>query len=145
MNYYVPLTPIGGASALFLESRPGSEDWHPIVSDYDEVVKHFARAICVHWTTENTTDLTRVSLDFRLIAGPMFHALTCAGSHPGEQRDVYRLKDGYYAHCRRVNNGHGVLWKWEGAFQTPDARVSFSCKVNNWGMLLDKEKANCRQ
>ena len=133
VNYYVPLTPIGSASSLFLESRPGSEDWHPIVGDYGEVVKHFAGAICMHWTTENTTGLTRVSLDFRLIAGPMFHALTCGGSHPGGQRDIYRQKEGYYARCRRIDNGYGVLWKREGDFQTPDARVGFPWTVKNWG------------
>jgi hypothetical protein len=28
VNFYVPLTKIGGSSSLFLESRPGAEDWH---------------------------------------------------------------------------------------------------------------------
>jgi hypothetical protein len=83
VNYYVPLTQIGSASSLFLESRPGSEDWHTIVGDYGKIIKHFAGAICLHWTTEYMTNLTPVSLDFRLIVGPMFYALTCGGSHPG--------------------------------------------------------------
>jgi cytidyltransferase-like protein len=30
VNFYVPLTTIGGTSALFLESAPGREDWHEI-------------------------------------------------------------------------------------------------------------------
>jgi cytidyltransferase-like protein len=30
VNFYIPLTTIGGTSSLFLESRPGAEDWHPI-------------------------------------------------------------------------------------------------------------------
>ena len=34
INFYLPLTKISGASALFLESRPGSEDWHPISAEY---------------------------------------------------------------------------------------------------------------
>jgi cytidyltransferase-like protein len=34
VNFYVPLTEIGGTSALFLESRPGSEDWHPIKGEF---------------------------------------------------------------------------------------------------------------
>lgn len=34
VNFYLPLTQIGGTSSLFLESRPGSEDWHPIEGDY---------------------------------------------------------------------------------------------------------------
>jgi choline-phosphate cytidylyltransferase len=34
VNFYLPLTEIGGSSALFLESRPGSEDWHPIKGEF---------------------------------------------------------------------------------------------------------------
>jgi cytidyltransferase-like protein len=34
INFYLPLTEIGGTSALFLESRPGSQDWHPIQGSY---------------------------------------------------------------------------------------------------------------
>ena len=33
INFYVPITRIGDTSSLFLESRPGSEDWHPIEGD----------------------------------------------------------------------------------------------------------------
>jgi hypothetical protein len=50
VNFYVPLTSIGGSSALHLESAPGREDWHPITGEYGEVVKHFAGGICNHWT-----------------------------------------------------------------------------------------------
>ena len=31
INFYIPLTYIGGTSALYLESRQGSEDWHPVL------------------------------------------------------------------------------------------------------------------
>ena len=43
VNFYVPLTEIGGSSALFLESRPGSEDWHPIKGEFGtfERIIHF--------------------------------------------------------------------------------------------------------
>jgi cytidyltransferase-like protein len=34
VNFYVPLTQIDGTASLFLESRPGSEDWHPVVGSY---------------------------------------------------------------------------------------------------------------
>ena len=34
INFYVPLTPIGGTSALYLESAPGKEDWHDIKGGY---------------------------------------------------------------------------------------------------------------
>eukprot|EP00521_Asterionellopsis_glacialis_P010177 CAMPEP_0195303040 /NCGR_PEP_ID=MMETSP0707-20130614/32149_1 /TAXON_ID=33640 /ORGANISM="Asterionellopsis glacialis, Strain CCMP134" /LENGTH=400 /DNA_ID=CAMNT_0040366473 /DNA_START=9 /DNA_END=1211 /DNA_ORIENTATION=+ len=139
VNYYLPLTPIGGASALFLESRPGSEDWHPIMGDYGTLVKHFAGAICAHWTTENKTDQTHVSLDFRLIAGPMFHELVCGRSHSGGQRDVYREKEGYYSVCRREKHTqNGSVWRRDGSLLVPDARVGFPWTVRNWDKILQK-------
>lgn len=33
-NFYVPFTQIDGAASLFLESKKGSEDWHPIKGSY---------------------------------------------------------------------------------------------------------------
>ena len=58
-NFYVPLTKIEkSSSAVFLETRPGSEDWHPILGDYG-FIKHFAGGVCTHWTTENMCAVTR--------------------------------------------------------------------------------------
>ena len=114
INFYIPLTKIEDCASLFLESRPGSEDWHPIVGNYG-MIKHFAGAICSHWTPENNTDFTRVSLDFRIIPGPMFHALKCGGLQ----------NDGYYSRCVSTSNDPDLIWDREGPLQTPDARFGF--------------------
>lgn len=136
VNFYVPLTPIGGTSALYLESAPGQEDWHPIAGDYATVVKHFAGAICAHWTTENKTPLTRVSLDFRLVPGPLFGAVKCGGSFAGGQLDVYRARDGYYSRCRvQQTDGQTAAWERDGNLQAPDARVGFPWTVKDWDKL----------
>eukprot|EP00584_Thalassiosira_punctigera_P007179 CAMPEP_0172536504 /NCGR_PEP_ID=MMETSP1067-20121228/8260_1 /TAXON_ID=265564 ORGANISM="Thalassiosira punctigera, Strain Tpunct2005C2" /NCGR_SAMPLE_ID=MMETSP1067 /ASSEMBLY_ACC=CAM_ASM_000444 /LENGTH=865 /DNA_ID=CAMNT_0013321593 /DNA_START=47 /DNA_END=2641 /DNA_ORIENTATION=- len=124
INFYVPLTKIEGSASLFLESRPGSEDWHPIEGGYG-IVKHFAGAICVHWTPENHTDFTRVSIDFRVIPGPMFHTLKCGGKRSGGVRDVYREKEGYYNRSCCKNSGSESVWVREGSLQVPDARFGF--------------------
>jgi len=42
VNFYVPLTQIDGSASLFLESRPGSEDWHPILGSYGTFVCSYA-------------------------------------------------------------------------------------------------------
>lgn len=90
INLYIPLTRIGGSNALFLESQSGREDWHPIQGDYGSI-KMFAGGINAHWTTENKTKETRVSLDTRIILGSeMFTNLTCGGLQPGGTIDVYR-------------------------------------------------------
>jgi hypothetical protein len=39
INFYLPMTQIIGTSSLFIESRPGSEDWHPIEGDYGTFVR----------------------------------------------------------------------------------------------------------
>jgi hypothetical protein len=140
VNFYVPLTQIGGSSALFLESRAGSEDWHPIQGNIGHI-KHFSGATCLHWTTENKTDLTRVSLDFRLIAGPMFHALQCGGGHPGGKVNVYRQKDGYYSKCARApRSSANSSWVREGPLLQPDPRTGFPWTVKDWDKFWKKYK-----
>lgn len=136
VNFYVPLTRIGGSSALFLESRMGSEDWHPIQSEDIGHIKYFSGATCLHWTSENKTDESRVSLDFRLIAGPMFDKLKCGGSHPGGKTDVYRQKDGYYSKCNKVDGS----WIREGPMLAPDARTGFPWTVRDWDKFWKKQK-----
>eukprot|EP00039_Didymoeca_costata_P021567 m.344866 g.344866 ORF g.344866 m.344866 type:complete len:796 (-) comp25346_c0_seq1:16-2403(-) len=125
VNFYVPLTWIGGASALYLESVPGREDWHPITGEYGEIVKHFSGAMCMHWTTDNETHLTRVSLDFRLIAGSLFHEVNCTDSQFFE-------KPGYFGLCKRKDDGQ---WYQEGDLLDPDARVGYP-----WAMRKSKAK-----
>mmetsp|Transcript_6444 Transcript_6444/g.12933 ORF Transcript_6444/g.12933 Transcript_6444/m.12933 type:complete len:885 (-) Transcript_6444:27-2681(-) len=125
LNFYVPLTQIGGSASLYLESKPGSEDWRPIEGNYG-TIKHFAGAICSHWTPENHGDYTRVSLDFRLIYGSVFHALKCGGSKLGGVKDVYRLKEGYYSCCRAPEeDASDIIWTREGPLLPPDGRVGF--------------------
>jgi cytidyltransferase-like protein len=131
INIYVPLTRIGGTAALFLESRYGSEDWHPIVGDYGKV-KHFAGASCLHWTMNNTTAYTRVSLDFRLIAGSIFNSLSNSGV-------AYRR--GFYCRCHLQNNS------WEridAEMPTPDKRTGFPWTIKDWDTYY-KRKTYCKE
>ena len=66
INFHIPLTPILGANALFVESCPGREDWHPLTAEGPGQGFIFDGARCIHFTLENTTEMTRVSLDFRI-------------------------------------------------------------------------------
>eukprot|EP00934_Nitzschia_sp_Nitz4_P007742 Nitzschia sp. Nitz4//scaffold226_size53432//28383//30972//NITZ4_006701-RA/size53432-augustus-gene-0.62-mRNA-1//-1//CDS//3329542751//7732//frame0 len=139
VNYYLPLTQIGGSSSLFLESRPGAEDWHPIEGNYG-YIKHFAGATNLHWTCENLTGYTRVSLDFRLIPAPLYHALQCGGSVSGGQKDVYRGTDGYYSCCRARKDENGqIVWERQGPLLQPDARMGFPWTVRNWDKIWKKK------
>lgn len=136
VNFYVPLTQIGGTASLFLESRLGSEDWHAITGDYGHI-KQFAGATCLHFTPENMTDYTRVSLDFRLIPGSMMDALKSGVECVGGQVDAYRRIPGYYSCCRRGSNG---IWQREGRLLSPDARVGFPWTVKDWDKYYEKKQ-----
>lgn len=140
VNFYCPMTPIGGSSALFLESRMGSEDWHPL-HEGDNVgnLKYFTGATCLHWTTENHTAMTRVSLDFRLIPGPLFGALQCGGNHVGGKLDVYRQRDGYYSKC--VLDTSSQTWRRAGPLQSPDFRTGFPWTVQDWTRYFKKRNS----
>jgi len=156
------------SSSLFLESRPGAEDWHALFSGNGEEfprselrLKLFAGAMNLHWTTENKTPKTRVSLDFRLLDGRVFHSLECGGYLDGGQTDVYRKTPGYYHRCFRSteqvlpadNETQGgqrcgkTIWSRDekylnggssGEFPHPDFRVGFPWTVKNWEKFWKK-------
>lgn len=120
INFYVPLTRIDGTASLFLESRPGSEDWHPIEGDFG-TIKVFCGGICTHWTTDNTTDYTRVSLDFRMIPDSLWEG----------PDNVYK-KPGYFAICHRA----GGEWQRAEPLAPPDGRCGFPWTVKDWSKLV---------
>ena len=94
LNYYVPLTEaIWGTNSLYLESEPGAEDWHPLTLSYGEL-KTFYGVYCSHFTAENTTDVTRVSLDFRMLPG------SCYEEAVELQPRDFRVGE-YYSSCAR--------------------------------------------
>lgn len=66
INFHIPLTPTYGTNALYTESHPGREDWHPLKTKAIGLGYSFDGARCIHYTLENTTMHSRVSLDFRI-------------------------------------------------------------------------------
>jgi hypothetical protein len=66
LRFHIPLTPSFGTNALFTESHPGREDWHPLVAKSGGLGFLFDGARCLHFSMENTTDVTCVSLEFTI-------------------------------------------------------------------------------
>lgn len=66
ISYHIPLTPAHGTNALYAESRPGREDWHPLAAKSMGLGYQFDGARCLHFNLKNETDITRVSLNFRI-------------------------------------------------------------------------------
>lgn len=97
INFYLPLTSIWGTNSLVLESSPGVEDWHTLELDYGEV-QRFHGSVCGHFTPENTTSATRVSLDFRVLPGCVYESL----------HDQYISEPGYYVKSQKNASGEWV-------------------------------------
>jgi len=66
ISFHVPLTPAFGTNALYAESHPGREDWHPLSTKSLGLGYVYDGARCVHFGLENTTDRTSVCLSFRI-------------------------------------------------------------------------------
>lgn len=67
LKFHVPLTPSFATNALYVESHPGREDWHPLTAKSVGLGYLFDGSRCIHFDLENTTDATRVSLEFRVL------------------------------------------------------------------------------
>jgi hypothetical protein len=66
ISYHIPLTATFGTNAVYTESRPGREDWHPLCAKSPGLGFQFDGARCLHFNLKNETDITRVSLNFRI-------------------------------------------------------------------------------
>mmetsp|Transcript_13067 Transcript_13067/g.15226 ORF Transcript_13067/g.15226 Transcript_13067/m.15226 type:complete len:324 (-) Transcript_13067:191-1162(-) len=72
VNFWMPLTDVYGTNTLYLESKPGLGDFHPLEMRYGDVCKFWGNQ-CRHYTVANETSDTRVSLDFRAMHGVFFN------------------------------------------------------------------------
>eukprot|EP00040_Diaphanoeca_grandis_P003280 m.24485 g.24485 ORF g.24485 m.24485 type:complete len:290 (-) comp14619_c0_seq1:93-962(-) len=84
LNFWLPLVPVDGANTLWCESTPGLGDFAPFVCGYGECVRFYGNA-CRHYTMPNTTNTTRVSLDFRVVPDVAFEPdpdVSRKGGHP---------------------------------------------------------------
>ncbi|GKY96041.1 hypothetical protein MPSEU_000564400 [Mayamaea pseudoterrestris] len=67
LQFHVPLTPAVGSNALYTESYQGREDWHPLNAKSFGIGYMFDGTQCLHFDLGNTTEQTRVALDFRVM------------------------------------------------------------------------------
>ena len=62
--FHIPLTPSSGDAAIFVESHPGREDWHPLQTKSVGLGYLYDGARCLQFSFENSSSRSRVSLDF---------------------------------------------------------------------------------
>jgi len=72
VNFWIPLVPrVWGTNSLFAESAPGLGDFTPFEAAFGQCVRFYGNR-CVHYCVTNVTDVTRVSLDVRVIPTPLY-------------------------------------------------------------------------
>lgn len=108
INFYLPLTKIKGNNSLVIESEPSKEDWHFLDADYGDIIRFYG-ACCTHFSVENTTNETRISLDFRVIPGNIYD----------KNHDHFSQTNGYYSKCVKQSNNEWI----SGDIMEPDYRV----------------------
>ncbi|CAE7253794.1 strG [Symbiodinium natans] len=79
LNFWLPLTNVSGCSSLFVESFPGRADFHAFEGGEGDLFRWWGN-LCDHYTEANTSTTTRVSLDFRVVAGSFYAAAAAAGT-----------------------------------------------------------------
>ena len=97
LNYWVPLSRVWGGNSLWSESTPGAGDFAAFEAGPGEAIRFYGNR-CRHYTTENDTDGTRVSIDFRVIPARLFRPPTAqAAAKSKHALDPGTSKRGYYA------------------------------------------------
>lgn len=138
LTFHVPLTPAVGTGAMFAESHPGREDWHPLQARSVGLGYLLDGARCLHFDLANATDRTRVSLQFRVLLHrrrARDAALCPAG--PGGlplRDDRYSSPPGTYYDEAVIDAGGGgggargcgcVVEKAHGGLLEPDPRLGY--------------------
>eukprot|EP00446_Apocalathium_sp_SHHI-4_P066132 CAMPEP_0177530684 /NCGR_PEP_ID=MMETSP0369-20130122/53554_1 /TAXON_ID=447022 ORGANISM="Scrippsiella hangoei-like, Strain SHHI-4" /NCGR_SAMPLE_ID=MMETSP0369 /ASSEMBLY_ACC=CAM_ASM_000364 /LENGTH=303 /DNA_ID=CAMNT_0019011603 /DNA_START=87 /DNA_END=995 /DNA_ORIENTATION=+ len=67
VNWWLPLMNTFGSNTLHVESAPGKGDFAPVELEYGQVLRFYGN-LCHHYTVANTTDVCRVSFDFRVLS-----------------------------------------------------------------------------
>lgn len=99
INFWLPLTTVGGNNSLWLESQPGRGDWHALEMQYGSICQFYGNQ-CRHFAVPNDTNTTRLSIDFRVVSDASgghdanFHKGIPRGSK-AKFKKVYDIPDYY--------------------------------------------------
>lgn len=71
VNVWIPLSQVGPLNTLWTETAPGKADFVPVEADYGSALLFWGNQ-CRHGSCANSADITRVSLDVRVIREDFF-------------------------------------------------------------------------
>jgi ectoine hydroxylase-related dioxygenase (phytanoyl-CoA dioxygenase family) len=111
INVWLPLTAVGGTNSLWVESEPGCEDFTPFETNgFGEAVLFWGNQ-CEHYTVQNTTDTTRVSLDFRVVRSDLYVPAYTAPAH--RRRFGSKAKPNVSLGCGYTSTARENTWRQE--------------------------------
>lgn len=124
--FHVPLTCSKDSTALYTESYPGREDWHPLNVNSFGVGYVFDGARCLHFGLENATDETCVFLTFTILVYCENSNNRDCGLCSAEQlEDSFHSSPGYYDEAI-ISTGRSMVIKRNGAnLVDPDGRSGY--------------------
>ena len=90
INYWVPFVDLTDkeSACLHAESSPGKEDFHPFNCSFGEFIRFWGNQV-THYTMENISMITRVSIDFRVIRLCDFDQNTTGKSNAFRRNQYY--------------------------------------------------------
>ncbi|KAL6070356.1 Streptomycin biosynthesis protein StrG [Balamuthia mandrillaris] len=71
INFWLPFTAVHDSNGFYVETQPDKGDFHGLTMGYGQVFRFWGNR-CWHYNLPNTTGRTRLSFDFRLIAGSCY-------------------------------------------------------------------------
>jgi perosamine synthetase len=117
-NFLLPITKMTGTTRLFIESKPGVQDFSGIDMDYGQLL-YFNGNTCVHRNEVNTENFMRISFDFRVITVSDYmkyiSTSTIAQTNPRDpnnSRKPVRLTVGGYYQCMFKDDSDEDMMKW---------------------------------
>lgn len=87
INFWVPLMNTYSTNTIWMESKEGLNDLNPIEVKYGEVLR-FDGANLLHGNHINDTEITRVSMDFRVIPYSQFNPSLKSSIHTNKRFDI---------------------------------------------------------
>lgn len=112
INFWLPLTPVSGSNSLSVESLPDVGDYHAFEAEPGELFRWWGSE-CRHYAAPNSTETTRVSLDFRVVPKCFWDAAGVAGTRSRAESNRKFWHDGelsvgsyYYLEHVHVSSAH---------------------------------------
>lgn len=101
INFWVPFSnTVGGSNSIYCESVPGAGDYSSFDMKYGEMMC-FWGSQCNHYTVPNSSETTRVSVDFRILPRSLYDLTDIPTSH-------FAL-GGFFGHMYKDPEGNIVI------------------------------------